>query len=82
MRKSSASDIDTDIDLDETLSLTRPMADLLPVEDEFLLTQMKTRMGLSNFDLAKRFDISEGKVTNTFLLELSYHLIAHEYDFC
>ena len=52
--------------------MTRVVSHLLPIESKFLLTQMKIRMGLSNLDLAERFDISEGKVTNTFLTWINY----------
>ena len=52
--------------------MTRVVSHLLPIDSEVLLTQMKIRMGLSNLDLAERFDISEGKVTNTLLTWINY----------
>ena len=52
--------------------MTRVVSHLLPIESEFLLTQMKIRVGPSNPDLAERFEISEGKVTNTLLTWINY----------
>ena len=43
---------------------TRPSAHKLPVEDEFLMSLMKLRMGLSNIDLGERFNLSESTVNN------------------
>ncbi|KXJ29340.1 uncharacterized protein LOC110249334 [Exaiptasia diaphana] len=36
----------------------------LPVEDEFLMFMMKLKLGLTNLDLAIRFYISQGRVSN------------------
>lgn len=36
----------------------------LPVEDEFLMFMMKLKLGLTNLDLAIRFHISQGRVSN------------------
>ena len=66
--------------------MTRVVSHLLPIEIEFLLTQMKIRMGLSSLDLAERFQISAiinpshskierfqmAKVTNTLLIWINY----------
>ena len=46
------------------LTMTRPSAHKLSVEDEFLMLLMKLRMGLSNTDLAERFCVSESTVNN------------------
>ena len=35
----------------------------LPVKDEFLLMMMKLRMGLSDIDLAERFNLSQSTVS-------------------
>ena len=52
--------------------MIRVVSHLLPIESEFVLIQMKIRMELSNLELAERFDISEGKVTNTLLTWINY----------
>ena len=43
-------------------TMTRPSAQKLSVEDEFLMLLMKLRMGLSNIDLAERFCVSKSTV--------------------
>ena len=70
-------DADNDLNLqslpsNHSFPMTRVVSHLLPIESEFLITQMEIRMGLSNLDLAERFDISEGKVTNTLSTWITY----------
>ena len=76
---SESDDPDADNDLNLQLlpsnhcfPMIRVVSHLLHIESEFLFPQMKIRMGLSNLDLAERFDISEGKVTNTLLTWINY----------
>ena len=54
------------------ISLTRPTAHKLPVEDEYLLVLMKLRMGLSVVDLGERFNIAESTGNNIFLTWINY----------
>ena len=54
------------------ISLARPTAHKLPVEDEDLLVLMKLRMGLSVVDLGERFNIAKSTVNNIFLTWINY----------
>ena len=40
---------------------------VLSVEDEFLLVMMKLCLGLTNLDLAIRFNVAEATISNTFI---------------
>lgn len=44
---------------------------VLSVEDEFLLVMMKLRLGLTNLDLAMRFNVAEATISNTFITWLN-----------
>ena len=58
--------------------LSEPEADpgssrdhVLSVEDEFLLVMMKLHLGLTNLDLAMRFNVAEATISNTFITWLN-----------
>ena len=44
----------------------------LSVKDEFLLVLMKLRMGLTDIDLAERFNISQSTVSAIFITWINY----------
>ena len=44
---------------------------VLSVEDEFLLVMMKLRLGLTNLDLAMRFNVAEATISNIFITWLN-----------
>lgn len=44
----------------------------LPVKDEFLLVMMKLRMGLSDIDLAERFNLSQSTVSGILITWINY----------
>ena len=44
---------------------------VLSVEDEFLLVMMKLRLGLTNLDLAMRFNVAEATISNTLITWLN-----------
>ena len=44
---------------------------VLSVEDEFLLVMMKLRLGLTNLDLAMRFNVAEATISNTIITWLN-----------
>lgn len=65
-----------DEELNEGISLTvestkRP-GKKISIEDEFLMVMMKLRMGLSNLDLAERFNLSESTVSVKLITWFNY----------
>ena len=54
------------------ISLTRPAAHKLPVEDEYLFVPIKLRMGVSVVDLGERFNIADSTVNNIFPTWINY----------
>ena len=64
---SNHSDSNSDEDEnDSSNDISPPRQHVLSMEDEFLLVMMKLRLGLTNLDIAMRFRISEGTVSNIF----------------
>ena len=55
-----------------TLILIRIKKHVLSIEDEFLLVMMKLRLGLTNLDIAMRFRVSEGTVSNIFITWINF----------
>ena len=70
---SSLFDSDSDEDQnDSSNDISSPRQHVLSIEDEFLLVMMKLRLGLTNLDIAMRFRISEGTVSNIFITCISF----------
>ena len=68
-QEAQSDDDDEDDDGSSTLETdARSSRDhVLSVEDEFLLVMMKLRLGLTNLDLAIRFNVAEATISNTFI---------------
>ena len=68
-QEAQSDDDDEDDDGSSTLETdARSSRDhFLSVEDEFLLVMMKLRLGLTNLDLAIRFNVAEATISNTFI---------------
>ena len=63
------SDVDEDDDASSALETDASSSrdPVLSVEDEFLLVMMKLHLGLTNLDLAVRFNFAEATISNTFI---------------
>ncbi|XP_068738175.1 uncharacterized protein, partial [Montipora capricornis] len=48
---------------------------VLSMEEEFLLVMMKLRLGLTNLDLAIRFNVAEATISNTFISWLNLLIV-------
>ena len=68
-QEAQSDDDDEDDDRSSTLETdARSSRDhVLSVEDVFLLVMMKLRLGLTNLDLAMRFNVGEATISNTFI---------------
>ena len=75
----SSPDYDTDPLLLPITKDGRPRK--LSLEQEFLLTLMKLRLNLLNDDLAFRFQISSGKVSQIFITWTGLNLWQENYQF-